>query len=211
MIASLHRLTVVDTLTQMRSRLSRNTKLTLPSGLPSIWSSRTCMRPSRVIRFSRSVPKLEMRMSPLPARASALGRVPVSRLSADRSKCGSAAGAISACAPSGSTRMTPPRASADQASRCARPGYTLGAADLGHPLDRFWIYRNPINGLGPRASRRRVIGRPSGGLCTKRVGDAANILRAEACDRTHHKVAILQKAVVMHAIARGRARADHVP
>ena len=51
---------------ELRSFESRSTKLTLPIGSPSMLSARTQDSPSRVMISRQSVPKLEMRISPLP-------------------------------------------------------------------------------------------------------------------------------------------------
>jgi hypothetical protein len=66
----------VETVIQIRSRESRSTKLTLPIGSPSMLSASTSEVPSRDISSRQSVPKFEIRMSPLPANASPFGSVP---------------------------------------------------------------------------------------------------------------------------------------
>src|SRR3546814_4556647 len=66
----------VETVIQTRFLLSRQTKLTLPIGSPSTVSNITVVSPVRVIRSRQSVPKFEIRISPLSAKARPLGSVP---------------------------------------------------------------------------------------------------------------------------------------
>ena len=66
----------VETVIQMRSCESRRTKFTLPIGSPSMLSASTRDCPSRDMTSRQSVPKFEIRKSPLPANARPFGSVP---------------------------------------------------------------------------------------------------------------------------------------
>ena len=58
------------------SLLSRHTKFTLPMGSPSTESNITSVSPVLVMRSRQSVPKLDISMSPLLAKARPFGNVP---------------------------------------------------------------------------------------------------------------------------------------
>ena len=109
----------------MRSRESRRTKFTLPTGRPSMRSASTREVPSRNMSSRQSVPKLEIRKLPSRSKASPLGSVPSRYREASVPavwKCPEFFCEMMVCDPSGQSRTTPPRASAVQSvpSRSAR-------------------------------------------------------------------------------------------